>query len=348
MTACLSQPLVLTAVGAVSAVGATATQTCAAIRGGLAGFAEHPFFESLPHDPEWEPGVDPAAEGEDRLVELAAPALVELGRSAGLRRADLPRTALLVALPALDGCVEEWGLEGSFVSRLQRVTGLSEIGFLRTRHAGHTGVFALVEEAQRMLTSGEHQFCILLGVDSFLSPDRMELWDEAWRLRSERNVDGFVPGEAASALLLELPERAQERSARVLAKIEALGFGLEPNPQSGAESSTGAGLCEVLGDVIPPDRPARWVCCDLNGESYRAFEWGLAQVRLASALEGLRLLDHPADCTGDVGAATGGLLVSHVAHGFARSRTVPHNAALWAADDDGHRAALRLAAASGA
>ena len=112
MTSTLTQPLSITAMGAVSAVGATAHQTCASIRAGLAGFVEHPFFESLSHDPEWEPGepllaaayppLDPFVEGGDRLLELAVPALIELGRNAELRRTDLESSALLLALPTLD------------------------------------------------------------------------------------------------------------------------------------------------------------------------------------------------------------------------------------------------------
>ncbi|MDH3213181.1 MAG: hypothetical protein OEM05_11910 [Myxococcales bacterium] len=341
--------------GAVSAVGATAHQTCASIRAGLAGFVEHPFFESLSHDPEWEPGepllaaayppLDPFVEGGDRLLELAVPALIELGRNAELRRTDLESSALLLALPTLDDSVQAWNLEQSFVAELLRMTGLTDVGRVTCNHSAHTGMFELVNEAQDLLNSGQCQICFVLGVDSYLSPDRMALWDEDWRLRSERNSDGFIPGEAASGILLELPTHAQARSAEILSTVTALGFGVESSPLTGEESSSGAGLCEVLRDVVPPDESARWVCCDLNGESYRAFEWGLVQVRLAAVVEGMRLLHHPADCIGDVGAASGGILMSHATHGFARSDTLPSNAILWTSADDGKRAAMRITAA---
>jgi 3-oxoacyl-[acyl-carrier-protein] synthase-1 len=358
MTAALTQPLAISAMGAVSAVGATAVQTCTSIRAGLAGFSEHPFFESLSHDPEWEPGepllsaaypaLDPFVQGRDRLLELAVPALIELGRKAQLRRDDLQASALLVALPSLDDSVQTWNLDDSFVSQLCQVTGLTDFELVRCNHSGHTGMFELVNDAHQILNSGQCQFCFVLGIDSYLSPDRLALWDETWRLRSERNADGFIPGEAASGLLLELPSHAQARSAEVLASIDALGFGVEASPLLGEESSSGAGLCEVLRDVIPPGESARWVCCDLNGESYRAFEWGLAQVRMAAAFEATMLLHHPADCIGDVGAATGGVLMSHAAHCFARSDTLPSNAVLWTSADDGKRAAMRITAAPAA
>jgi len=56
MSGTLLQPIAITAMGGVSPVGATAIQTCTSIRAGLAGFSEHPFFETLSEDPEWEPG----------------------------------------------------------------------------------------------------------------------------------------------------------------------------------------------------------------------------------------------------------------------------------------------------
>jgi 3-oxoacyl-[acyl-carrier-protein] synthase-1 len=356
MSGLLTQPLALTAMGAISAVGANAPQTCTSIRAGLAGFSEHPFFESLSHDPEWEPGepliaapvpsLDPALGPLARLAELAIPTLIELGRQARLKRADLSASALLVSLPELDSVVQGWGLRDVFLGRLGSVTGFTAVRATKSNHSGHTGMFELINEAQQLLSSGECRHCFLLGVDSYLTPDRMALWDREWRLRSARHADGFLPGEAGSALLLERPDTARGRGAQALALIADLGIADEPIPLRSDKSSTGAGLCQALDAVIPTGGSANWVCCDLNGESYRAFEWGLARVRLHASLEAMRVLEHPAECVGDIGAATGGILISHVAYALGRPNPPAQEAVLWSSADSGKRAALRVTAAS--
>jgi len=354
MSAVLDPPLAITAVGAVSAVGANALQTCTSIRAGIARLADHPFFESIAADPEWQPAepltaasyrdIDPLLDGTERLLELAIPPLVETGRQARLRRADLEDSALLVALPAPDDAVGSWNLEG-LVAELCRRTGLDGFAASKQNRAGHTGVFELVREAAGLFESGQCRRAFVVAVDSFLSADRLELWDRAWRLRSARNADGFVPGEAACTLLIEPVEEARRRSARVLATVEAVSLGREPNPFASDRSSTGTGLCQVLDAVIPAEESAFWVCCDLNGESYRSFEWGVSCVRLHGKLSGLGRLDHPADSIGDVGAATGGILLAYAAHLLDLPAPPAPRAVLYTSADDGQRAALGVATA---
>ena len=354
MTAALTQPLAITAMGALSAAGATAAETFGSTRAGVAGFSEHPFFESLSSDPEWVPGepllaascpeLGAGVEGAARLMTLALPALQELGQQARLRRDDLRRSALLLALPVRDSIASGWALEDQFVPELCRLTGMTEFRCSETFRSGHTGMFEATARAHALLSAGECEHCFVVGVDSYLSPRRLEEWDRTWRLRSERNADGFIPGEAATALLIELPAAAQRRGAALLSTIEALSLGREAQPLDGPEASSGAGLCQVLREVVPPGQSARWVCCDMNGESYRAFEWGLAQVRLAGALAGMQVLDHPADCLGDVGAASGGVLMGHVTARYNRPAPPTDDAVLWASADDGTRAAMRLSA----
>ena len=163
-------------------------------------------------------------------------------------------------------------------------------------------------------------------------------------MKSERGVDGFVPGEAASVVLLESERRARARSATILARVEGLGRGREPNTRATERASTGAGLCAALEAALRPLGPAQglWVLCDLNGESDRAFEWGLAQARLGPLLAGSRAVDHPAHSLGDVGAASGGVLLACAATGFARGYAPAEHALLWTRSDDGGCSAALL------
>jgi 3-oxoacyl-[acyl-carrier-protein] synthase-1 len=203
----------------------------------------------------------------------------------------------------------------------------------------------LITVAGSLFQSREVERCILLGVDSYLTADRLEHLDGLYRVRSARNVDGFLPGEGASALLIEPPARAQARGARALSKVAAVGLGAEPNTVASDRQSSGAGLCRAITSALEA-RPrgaapggAAWVVCDLNGESYRSFEWGVAQTRLAERLGSPSALWHPADSFGDIGAATPGALIACAGAAFRRGYAPAPESIVYCASDGGLRAA---------
>ncbi|AUX43426.1 3-oxoacyl-ACP synthase [Sorangium cellulosum] len=356
----LRPPLAITGLGVATSVGLGAAQTAASVRAGLANLHEHTFFLPTTRDPGWDddepllcgavPGVDPFLSGPSRLVELAALALQDLVSTSGLRRRDLASAALLVALPGLDDAVRAWGLDALFVPDLLRRAGLAPFPTTRVLHAGQTGMLELAGVAASLLQARTVELCLVLGVDSYLSRDRLDLLDGAYRLRTTRNVDGFLPGEGASVLALEPRSRAEARGAEVLVSLEALGFGDEPRPIGGDRQSSGAGLREALRAVLGADAggeaaaggAAPWVFCDLNGESYRCFEWGLMMARFGERLASVRRLVHPADCFGDIGAATAGALLACVAAASRRGYATAREATLFCASDGGRRAAARV------
>ncbi len=103
------ETLALTGVGAVSSIGGTAAETAASVRAGICRFEEAPFYQPLTADPEWEkpeplfaavvPDLPVSVRGADRIRELGARALRDLLRTLGVRRADLERAGLFLALP---------------------------------------------------------------------------------------------------------------------------------------------------------------------------------------------------------------------------------------------------------
>lgn len=343
------RPLALTAAAARTAVGGTVEQTAAALRAGVARFGAHPSYLALSRDPVWEdreplnvvaaPGIDPALRGAERLHALVIPVLTDLAASAELKRRDFAECALLLALPAPDEAVASWRLAETFALELCRRTGLA---FKTSRQSlsGHGAVFELLGEASSLLASGEVQSCLVVGVDSYLSADRMAVLDEAYRLKSPRNVDGFCPGEAAAALLVEGPR--SRRGAAAKATIAALGLGIEPEPMRSDKVSTGAGLVQALRGALPAVNGPDFLLCDLNGESYRAFEWGVAQARLGARLAGLQRTVMPARSVGDVGAATGALLVATAVEAFERGWAPGEEALMFTASEGALRAAARI------
>lgn len=304
-------PLAVTACAAITAAGSTAEQTACSVRARLPRSHDHHAVRANPPEGEdAEPivvssvrSLDPALPGHARVVELLSATLLDLASAAEPRAA-----ALLVALPSQDEVVATWPLE-ALVSDVRDRTGL---GFKVTRQSrtGHTGVLELLAEASALLDSGEVDACVVAGVDSFIDDGRLGALDAAERAHTRLNSDGFCPGEGAAALLVETPRRMRARGATALATIAALGTGKEPNALFGSDrQSTGAGLTDAIRAAIGWTAPA-WVLDDLNGERYRAFEWGLVQARLGEVLERVGRVEHAALSTGDVGAATGGVLLA--------------------------------------
>ena len=251
---------------------------------------------------------------------------------------------MLLALPEPSSSANAWGVEEFAAAEILSATGLDGFAERRVSRAGRTGAFELVSEASSLLRGTPVDACLLVASDTYLSEDRLVELDDARRLRSDRCPDGFLPGEASVSLLLETPERARARSARVHAIVDGFGTGDEPNSSGSDRQSTGTGLCRAIDAACSTADAPGWVGCDLNGESYRAFEWGMALARLGARLGQVTNLTHPADCIGDVGAVSGAMLLGLVAWHFT-SRSAPASSALlWCASDGPQRVALRVRA----
>jgi 3-oxoacyl-[acyl-carrier-protein] synthase I len=344
--------LVITAATAISPVGLDAAQTCAAIRAGVNGMREHPYHDLVTRDPDWDPdeeltaalvpSLDAWMDAPERLLELALLAARDLAFGAELRRTDLGTTALLLALPSSrDAVVASWELERWFATELCRRSGLPPFPRVAVDQSGHTGAVNLLAAAREVLAEPGIERALLVAVDSYHHEQRLEALDQRFRLRSQRSPDGFIPGEAAAGLLIERAGGARP----ALGRIGHVALADEPRPLEGELSSSGRGLSLVI-EEVRRDRPARFVLCDLNGESYRAFEWGTVLTRLAHLLGGVDKLIHPAECVGDIGAASGALLVTCALEAWRRGYAPARDALIWTAAEGGQRAGVEIHAPS--
>ncbi len=344
--------LCVTGYGAVTAVGLTAVQAAASVRAGVSRFLEHPLAWSKVDPPyvlEPEPLVcapvatlDPWLREPDRVLNLALAPLQEVIVSARLARDDFAGAGLFLAVPA------DFGVDDAvFLHEFQRRAALRPLSPGRLLRHGPTGFYHALAAARAAVAGGACRAALVGGVDTHLGEATIRRLDEAGRLKSARNRDGFVPGEAAGWLWLEPRARAAQRGAPVRAAFHGWATAREEQPFTGERQSTGTGLTEALRAVIDAAALApQWVVCDLNGESYRGFEWGVARTRLGAQLDGLRELTHPADCWGDVGAAGPPLHAALACEAFRRRWAPAGRAHLFAGEDGGERGAAVLAAES--
>ncbi len=347
---------IISGISAVTSIGGNAAQTCTIANADIIGTRLHPFYRCKPMYPNDEkalplycnrvPFIDDQQSGAERLLQLAVPALREVVVNAQLNDVVLPRTKLLLALPERDSITVNWRLEDAFVTALCQRVGIYPIASSFILLGGRTSVFELLARACEALDKGECDLCIVGGVDSYLFKHRLDALHLNGLLRSEKNIDGFIPGEAASFVVLETEENARQRGAGLFAKLGAMGFSHEPHTPETGRKSSGVGLTQAIRQATTTQAlPIKTIYSDLNGESYSAFEWGIAQVRMADKLCGSFVLRHPAENYGDTGAATGALLLTLAAYNLKPKedrQAAKHPALLFASALSGVRATAIL------
>jgi 3-oxoacyl-[acyl-carrier-protein] synthase-1 len=337
--------IVITGIGMISSVGLHAVQSCASIRAGISGIREwEGYFCS------GEPGsgaLDPLVcarvmktyRGVRRVTGFMASVVQELMHKARLTRRSLHDADILFSLPEHDREENSQNIITEFFAR----SGIEKFRERKIFTSGQAGGLLAIQEAMDSLAKGAATCCVVIGADSYLAPETLVRLDEEKRLKSAGNQDGFIPGEAAAALLLESYSSAKKREVEVLARIETVGSGKEKNIIGSDNPSTGEVLSGAIRNMIKAGDEGekfQWVVCDLNGESYRAREWGYVRVRLRSLFEDTLALWHPADCIGDVGAASGVVLATVTARAFQRGYAPAERALLWASSDGGDRASV--------
>lgn len=177
---------------------------------------------------------------------------------------------------------------------------------------GHDAGFTALGLAVEMVRDGRSPACLVGGVESYKEIETLHWLESWWRLKRDYQPNGFIPGEGAAFLLICSRNFAADSGLAPLATVEALGSGHEPKPWYSGEATMGEGLTDALQQIFPEseraDPRALVTYCDMNGESWRADEWGYAYLRTAGNYGSPLNIVHPADCWGDVGAASGPLL----------------------------------------
>jgi 3-oxoacyl-[acyl-carrier-protein] synthase I len=190
------------------------------------------------------------------------------------------------------------------------------------------------------LSSRHIEQALVIAADSAIDPGRLALWASARRLKTPGEADGFMPGEAAVALLLG--SRARGRAPVLHAPVLA---SEAPHPD---DAPSGRALSAVLVSAAKRLRaPPRSIYVDLNGEARRAAELGHAASRMPPDCA-LRdsFYEIPATSFGETGAAGPLLAAALAARSFSRGYAQGTTCLVSVMDDAGNRAAFGLEAGS--
>lgn len=331
--------------GCCTAVGNDAPSTIAAVRAGIAGFKEHPFMinqDGTPYILAMAPAVDPSVIGEQRMMDLAVRSACEACQPLQMNGVENVKLSVRVGLPERRPGAEvtlEHVVSDALSSCLEDIVGRLEIEVVPKGHAA--GLMA-IGAAARTLRHGEAEFCLAGGVDSYIDPDTLDWVEDNEQLHKPDNAWGFIPGEAAAFCLLSTETTARSYNLSVLSQLVGVATAIEHNRIKTETVCIGEGLTEAVAGVlshIPKDRRIRYAYCDQNGETYRADEFGFMLSRLSQRFENTDAYMAPADCWGDVGAASGPLFVGLHAKAAEKGSLAGELSLIWACSEGGERSA---------
>jgi 3-oxoacyl-[acyl-carrier-protein] synthase-1 len=337
-------PLILIGMGAVTSVGLSALQSCAAIRAGLSAFSEVMLFPP-PREPVLGARV-PAREHlksppEQWLVSMATRAIRE---SIADRHLDARTTALLVALP--DAHRRHAAVRGGAAAILRGIEDRLQATFHSSSMAierGRAGAFEALFLARRLLEGEVVRACLVGGVDSLVNGADAQRLSTAGRLHDFDNPQGVIPGEGAAFLLLT----GDSRTERAIVQLAGIGLDREVDTALGERYAVGQGFRRAWTAAVESagcdEAQVSFRVSDMTGERYHAWDSILASNRFyRTPRTGLRVW-YPAACTGDLGAAAGALSVVFAANAIAQGFAPGPTAMCEGSSDDGLRAGCVVA-----
>lgn len=295
-------PLGVLSSGMVAGVGATAPECCAGIRCGVNAFRETRFIGT---NGEWLVGsavaTDPPVQGRDKLVRMAALAIGECMATAGITRPEDVPVLLVVAEETRPGRLT--GLDSQMLQDIGDVLGIRLHAASRIVPQGRVGSAVALLGARRLLAETQIHRVIVAGVDSYLHAATLKAYGRDGRLLEPDNPNGFIPGEAAAAVMVG---RADDSLGAALL-IDGLGFGREPAFLGSGQPLRAEGLVAAIRGAQDEAGMTLGACdhriADTSGEQFRFKEAALAMQRLLRQRKATFGLWHPADSIGEVGAA---------------------------------------------
>jgi 3-oxoacyl-[acyl-carrier-protein] synthase-1 len=221
---------------------------------------------------------------------------------------------------------------------------------------GHAAGAVALEQSVQALAAAPNAMAIVVGVESCFSSEAM-MWLEyqfllhgarqPHRGKSRVNPYGRVPGEGAAAIALT--GRQQLDAPPAWASLLGVGLAEEPVTYDTPEPCIGMGLALAARRALEQAGKHTKalvgnITVDLNGEPYRADEFGFVALRLGKRLASDWQRHAPALVSGDLNSASAITHVALAAYAM-HVRPQPAQHLVLASSDDPQRGAVLLGAA---
>lgn len=342
------------ALGASTPLGRDAWSSAAAVRAALSNFSEHHYMLDTAGEPmraAIAPWLAPDLSGALRFEALLLPAIEQaLAPVQGGVFGHL-RIALALGLP-----VERPGVPAGLAVDMLRAAAKrfgKGFGAAATFANGHCAGALALDAAWRKVAQGELDVCVVAGVDSWIDPEALDWLESCDQLHGAgplNNAWGFVPGEGAGAVLIARSEVTARLGLTPVARVLRVGIGFERHRIKSDDVCIGEGLTVALRAAmagLPNTLDVTDIYCDMNGEPYRADEYGFACLRMDKRLAAASDFTAPADCWGDVGAASTPLHLALASIAGFKGYANGDCALAWSSSESGERTAIVLATRRG-
>lgn len=335
-----SKPLAIRRTGLVSSVGLSARASCAAFRAKLTNPVTTRFVDA---NGEWILGHEVPMEqpwrGLEKLARMAALSIEEaLHAMPQAERGTVPML-LCVAEAGRPGRMQ--GLDDELFARIEREVGHRFPARSAVLSHGRTGVAVALAHARTLVHEEGLPQVLIVAADGLLNWPTLKHFDLAGRLLSPKQSDGFMPGEAAGALLVG--PRAGVPGELLCTGV---GFGVEAAHIGSGEALRAEGLTRAiraaLDDAGCQMHHMDFRIADLSGEQYYFKEAALTLSRILRVRKKEFDLWHPAECIGETGAAAGAAIVACAWASANKGYACGPNMLAHMSDDGGQRAALCL------
>jgi 3-oxoacyl-[acyl-carrier-protein] synthase-1 len=336
-----AQPIAIVHAGMVTSVGLSAPATCAAIRAGLTHHTDTRFHDA---GGDWIAGAQVALDqpwrGREKLAQMLFMAIDEC-----LTGVSVPLPAKLPVLLCVAEKQRVGRLDGLDDALLPEVMARLGVDW----HPDWSGVIAYgrvaaavaLTRARELLYDRSASHVLIAAVDSLLLAKTLKSLESDERLLSERNTNGFVPGEAAGALLVS---RHGGPEPHVI--CTGLGFSEERSSIGSDAPLRGDGLTTAINNALADAgcqmHDLDFRITDNSGEQYYFKEAALALTRAMKVRKAEFDIWHPADCVGETGAAIGTIAFGVALAASRKSYAPGPNILFHSGNDAGQRAAATL------
>jgi len=351
------QKIYIAGIGAITPVGKNAEMTFASVNARINRYQDSGYFTEskqpvkmalVPPDALPDINETPAIKGYTRwdrhLLQMAHVAMIDAVKNAKIEK----------PVPLILACPQHYAkwphqLPENFVKCLIEQSGVVvDPELSRTVQTGRAGILDALQIAFKYFLDTDAETILIGGVDSFQRPELFRGLLEEGRIAIQDNFDGFTPGEGAGFILLTRNKsnafKQDKKNACPLVRLSNPGVAQENGHMYSEQPCLGDGLTNAFKQTLGLLNGSKinHIYSSMNGERFWVKELGAAISRNQSFLSDDYQLVHPADCYGDLGAASGAVLMGIAAQNLMAQQRKMHHLVCCSSDNT-YRSAVVLA-----
>ena len=338
------RPLAIAGMGMISCLGEGAEVNAAAMRCDYDGFVETSFNQPYSSEPQLGAQIETDLRGIAKLSYMNKVAVEEAIK-------DLPEgyegLTVIYCMPEKSRHTffnNEEALREIMENTFSELD-LGELGSASSAFWQHRcGFVSALKQAQELLYAQGREYVLIVSIDSLLNSATLSqygggLYGEGRRLLGDGHSNGFIPGEAATAILLSTSKDDLSVS------ISGVGEGQESATLDNEEEVLkGNGIADAIRQASKDSgveiHNTGFRASSVSGEDYFFTEAALAQIKTLKQKVDEQPLWHPADSVGEVGAAVGGAITVMTYYAFTKAYALGSNAICHISNDNSQRGAF--------